>query len=81
MVGTEVGPGSDEIVETEVEFCPPRATNRMPEERPIITGAVGAEADERDLGQTTRFGPSRTTQDSTGNRGIAGIVGNRPVLI
>ena len=28
----------------------------MMEERPIITGAVGAEADEQDPGQTNRFG-------------------------
>ena len=34
----------------------PRGTNQMPDERPIIMGAIGAEADERDPGQTNRFG-------------------------
>ena len=55
-MGTEVGPVGDENVETEVEFRPPRETNRMSEERPIITGVVGTETDERDPGQTNRFG-------------------------
>ena len=56
VVGTEVGPESNENVETEVEFRPPRGTNRMPDERPIITGAVGEEAGEHDPGQTNLFG-------------------------
>ena len=57
VVGTEVGLASDGNGETEVKFRPPRGTNRMPEERPIITGVDGAETDERDPGQTNRFGP------------------------
>ena len=40
-------------METEVELCP-RGTNRMPDDRPIITGA---ERDGHDPGQTNRFGP------------------------
>ena len=44
---TEVGPASNGNGDTEVEFRPPRGTNRMPEERLIIMGAVGEEADER----------------------------------
>ena len=47
VVGTEVGPASNGNGDTEVEFRPPRGTNRMPEERLIIMGAVGEEADER----------------------------------
>ena len=39
-------------METEVEFRPPRGINRMPDDRPITMGAVGAEADQCDLGQT-----------------------------
>ena len=53
---TEVGPVGNENVDTEVEFRLPRGTNRMSEERPIITGVVGAETDERDPGQTNQFG-------------------------
>ena len=56
MVETEVGPVDDETAETEVDFRPPRGTNQMLDDRPIITGAAGAEADKRDLGQTSRFG-------------------------
>ena len=36
VVRTEVLAG-DETAETEVEFRPPRGTNRMPDDRPIIT--------------------------------------------
>ena len=50
-MGIEVGLVGDENVETEVEFRPPRGTNRMSEGRPIITGVVGTETDERDLGR------------------------------
>ena len=57
VVETEVGPVDDETAETEVEFRPPRGTSRMPDDRSIITGTVGAEADKRDPGQTNRFGP------------------------
>ena len=57
-MGTEVGPVGDENVETEVEFRPPRGTNQMSEEMPIITGVVRTETDERDPGQTNRNGPS-----------------------
>ena len=49
VVETEVGPVDDEIAETEVDFRPPR------DNRPIITGAVGADADKRDPAQTNRF--------------------------
>ena len=55
-MGTEVGPVGNENVETEVEFRQPRGTNRMSKERPIITGVIAAETDERDPGQTHRFG-------------------------
>ena len=57
VVETEVGPVDDETAETEVDFRPPRGTSWMPDDRPIITGAVGAEADNCDPGQTNRFGP------------------------
>ena len=53
VVRTEVLVGD----KTEVEFHPPRGTNRMPDDRSITTGAVRAEADKRDPGQTNRFGP------------------------
>ena len=56
MVDTEVGPVDDETAETKVDFSPPRGTSRMPDDRPIITGAIGAEADKRDPGLTSRFG-------------------------
>ena len=56
VVETEVGPVDDETAETEVDFRPPRGTNWMLDDRPIITGAIGAEADRHDPGQTTRFG-------------------------
>ena len=52
MVDTEVGPVDDETAETEVDFRPSRGSDRVPEDRPIITGAVAAEADERDPGRT-----------------------------
>ena len=55
-MGTKVGLMSDENVETELEFCPPRGTIRISEERPIIMGIIGTETDERDPGQTNRFG-------------------------
>ena len=42
VVETEVGPGDDKTAETEVDFCLPRGTNRMPDDRPIITEALGA---------------------------------------
>ena len=43
---TEVGPVGEENMETKVEFRPSRGTNRMSEERPIITGVVGAKTDK-----------------------------------
>ena len=36
VVETEVGPVDDETAETEVDFRPPRGTNRMPDDSPII---------------------------------------------
>ena len=49
MVETEVVPVDDE---TEVEFCLPRGSDpgldRIPKDIPVITGAVGAEADTCD---------------------------------
>ena len=57
VVETKVGPVDDETAETEVDFRPSCGTNRMPDDRPIITGAVGVEADKRDPRQTNRFGP------------------------
>ena len=42
VVGTEVGPMSNENVETEVDYRPLRGTNQMLDDRPIIMGAVGA---------------------------------------
>ena len=39
VVRTEVRAG-DETAETKVEFRPPRGTNLMPDDRPIITGAM-----------------------------------------
>ena len=57
MVETEVGLIDDETAETEVDFRPPRGTNQMPDDRPIITRAIGAEAGKRDPGQTKRFRP------------------------
>ena len=56
MVRTEVLAG-DETAGTEVEFRPSRGTNRLPDDLPIIMGAVGAEVDKGDPGQTNRFGP------------------------
>ena len=49
-------PVDDKTAATEVDFRPPRGTNQMPDDRPIITGAIGAEVDKHDLGQTSRFG-------------------------
>ena len=61
VVGTEVVLVDDETAETEVEFCQPRGSDpgpdRMPEDIPVVTGAVGAEVDMRDPGQTGRLGP------------------------
>ena len=37
VVETEVGPVDDGTAETEVDFRPPRGSNRVPEDRPIIT--------------------------------------------
>ena len=51
VVRTEVL-AEGEAAETDVEFCQLRGTNRMPDDRPIITGAIGAEADKCDPGQT-----------------------------
>ena len=45
-----------QTVETEVDFRPPRGSDRVLEDRSIITGAIGAEADERDPGWTRRLG-------------------------
>ena len=56
VVETDVGPVDDETAETEVDFRLPRGYDRMPEDRPIIKGAVGAQMDKRDPGQTSRFG-------------------------
>ena len=44
---------NDETTETEVDFRPPRETNLIPDDRPIITGAVRAEVDKRDPRQIT----------------------------
>ena len=60
VVRTEVLAG-DETAETEMEFRLPRGTNQVPDDRTIITGAVGAEANRCDTGQKNRFGP-RTAQ-------------------
>ena len=61
LVETEVVPVDDETTETEVEFRQPRATDpvldQMPKDIPVVTGAVGAEADTSDPGQTRRLGP------------------------
>ena len=62
MVETEVVPVDDETTETEVEFRRPRGSDPgpdwMPKYIPVITGAVGAEADTHDPGQTRRrLGP------------------------
>ena len=49
-MGTEVVPVDDETAETEVEF------RRSHGSDPVVTGAVGAEADTRNPGQTRRLG-------------------------
>ena len=46
----------DETAETEVDFRPPRGNNLMPDDRPIITEAVGADSAKCAPGQTNRFG-------------------------
>ena len=55
----EQSDGEDSIVETEVRL--PRGSDpgpdQMPKDMPVVMGAVGAEADTRDLGQTHRLGP------------------------
>ena len=56
VVETVIGPDDDETAETEADFRQPRGSDRVPEDRPIITGAVGAEPDERDPGQICRLG-------------------------
>ena len=61
MVETEVVLVDDETAEIEVEFRLPRGsdpgTDRMPKDIPVVTGAVGTEADTHDLEQTRRLGP------------------------
>ena len=61
MVETEVVPVDDKTAEIEVEFRPPRGSDpgpyQMPKDIPVITGAIGAEADMHDPGQTRRLGP------------------------
>ena len=61
VVETEVGPVDDETAETEVDFHLPRGSDtgpdQMPKDMPIVTGAVRAEADTRDPGQTCRLRP------------------------
>ena len=56
VVETEVDPVDDETAETDVNFRPPRGSDlgpdQMPKDIPIITVAVGAEEEKRDLGQT-----------------------------
>ena len=59
-VETEVGPVDDETAETEVNFRLPRESDPGPDQRPkdmpIVMGAVGAEVDTHDPGQTRRLG-------------------------
>ena len=59
MVETEVVPVDYETAETEVEFRLPRGSDpgadRMPKDIPVVTGAIGAELDMRDLGLTRRL--------------------------
>ena len=61
LVGTEVVPVDDETAKTEVEFRRPRGSDpgqdRMPNNIPVVTGSIGAEADMSDLGQTRRLRP------------------------
>ena len=61
MVEAEVGPVDYETMETEVDFRPPRGSDpgpdQMPKDMPIVTGAIGAEADKHDPGQTPRLEP------------------------
>ena len=39
VVETEIGSDNDKTAETEVDLRPPRGSDRVPEDRPIITGA------------------------------------------
>ena len=61
MVETEDGPVDDGTAETEVNFRLPRVSDPgpdlVPKDIPIVTGAVGAEADTPDPGQPRRRGP------------------------
>ena len=58
LVGTEVVPVVDETAETEGEFRgSDPGPDRMPKDIPVVMGAVGAEADTSDPGQTRRLGP------------------------
>ena len=56
VVETEVGLVDDETAETEVEFRLTRGSDGVPEDRPIITGAVRVYEDKRDPGQIRRLG-------------------------
>ena len=61
VVETEDGPVDVATAETEVNFRLPRWSDPGPElipnDIPIVTGAVGAEANTPDLGQPRRLGP------------------------
>ena len=61
VVETEDGPVDDGTAETEVNLRLPRGSDPGPElvrkDIPIVPGAVGAEADPPDPGQTRRLGP------------------------
>ena len=60
-MGTDVVPVDDETAETEVEFRWPRGSepglDRMLKDKPVVTGAVGADTDMRGPGHTRRLGP------------------------
>ena len=69
LVGTEVVPVDDETAETEVEFRQPCGSepgpDQMPKDIPVVTGAIGAETDMRDPGQTCRLGSPKRGQTKT----------------
>ena len=46
----EDGVVDNKTAETELDFPPPRGTEWTPDNKPIITAAIGAEADKRDPG-------------------------------
>ena len=69
VVETADGPVDDRTADTEMNFRLPRGSDpgqdRVPKDIPIVTGAIGAEADTPDPGQTRRLGAPEQGQTET----------------